>query len=132
MTIDIELVKRYFLLFSDLPDSDAERWGIVCRNAAVFVKRSLNGDADIQENQERLCVAAAGCAYADYLLLDGSRGLSDEVRIGDIALKNKSPSGHVPGKAEAWELKDYFMGQISDLVKNNNSVFFAIGEDASS
>jgi hypothetical protein len=71
-------------------------------------------------------VAAAGCAYADYLLLGGSAGMSDEVKIGDIALKNSQSSG----KADIRELREYFMGQIADLTKNDNGVFYAIGEEA--
>jgi hypothetical protein len=123
--IDVNKVREYFLLFSELPEEDAARWDITCRNAASAIERRLKEGADIAANHDRLCSAAAVWAHADYRLLSmGAAARVGEARVGDITLK--SGTSRLTAAAEdAEEMRKYGLSQIYDLLDNPGPVFMA-------
>lgn len=127
MILDIERILSLFALFTDLPDRQLFAWRGLCAAAAGTIQGKVRADVNIKANMERLCTAAAAWAYSDYLALSAG-GSGEEIRVGDISLKNSKTSG---GFGEAQEIRNYFMEQIADLVDNVKSFAFRrTGESA--
>lgn len=124
--LDPGLVRRYFLLFSDLSGAEAWKWDPVCQNACALIGRRLKEGADAPGNRERLCAAAAGLAYGDYLMLSGASSAGGEVKVGDVTLKNGPSSGKGSGR-EAGEIREYFLSRVADLIEGGDPVFLAAG-----
>lgn len=129
--LDIDRVKSLFLLFSDLDDIVAQKWEVLCENAARGIERRLLPKVNVSASSDELCAAAAGCAYAEYLFLQDST-LSDvnEMRVGDISLKTGSAQSM---RQDATELRDHFMAEIAHLLRVESPVFIiadGVEEDA--
>lgn len=123
--LDRERVRALFGLFTDLPDDRLGLWEGLCDNAADSLMGRLRKGVSLPANRERLCTAAAAMAYADYLLLDaGGAGSSDEIRVGEITLKNSNSGEKNSGSRE---IREYFLGQIGDLLADSAVVFAAVG-----
>lgn len=129
MKIDIEKVRRLFLLYADLPARQGARWDILCRKAAAVLEGRLRKDTDWEKQADRLASSAALWAYGDYLLVEQSASASaGEFRLGDITVKNSA--GTSPDKRlDAREMKEYALSEIADLIGNNRFVFLAVGEE---
>lgn len=127
MVLNIQRILQLFALFSDLSDQELYKWKGLCGASGAAILTKLRDGADIKANMERLCTAAAAWAYSDYLMLTSGGG-SDEVRVGDISLKNAQSGA---GYNDAQEIRLYFMGQISDLVEiGSGFAFRRTGESA--
>lgn len=111
MKLNDQKIRDFFAVFTDLPDAELPRWRGLCDSAEKQIADRLRRDADVARNMERLCVAAAASAYCNYALLHD--GGSDEIRVGDISLKN--PRGNTDA-IDAISTRDYFLADIADLI----------------
>jgi len=125
MRIDIERVRNYFTLYSSLSPSESVKWDILCRKAASFVESRLREDADPCGHMDRLAHAAALWAYGDYLSLGSGFTSSDEIKVGDITVKQSASSG---GGRSPDKLKEQALEDIGDLMVSSGFVFKAFGE----
>ena len=122
-----DLVRQFFMLYTDLPEEEAERWDFLCRNAIGALKARLKEGAEAPEHEERLCAAAALWAGGDYeRLKDLAAARSEEIRVGDIALKNTM--GSQSRESGDWQL--YALAQIGDLLAEQDGILLAVGAPA--
>ena len=126
MTLNEELVRRYFLLYTDLPEQDAPPWEMLWRGAITALTAQLRTDIDTEAHQERLCAAAALWAGGAYDMWRSSRGKNEEVRVGDIVLKNTADT---PGQRDGQALQRYALSQIRDLLRTQDGFFLAVAPD---
>ena len=125
-TLDRDMVIEMFAMFSDLGADECERWRGFCVFAAERIESRLRPDADTEKYADMLCSAAAAWAYCDYLMAGSAMASSDEIRVGDIALKNAASSG--TDKNTALEMRDYFMQQVAFLLKSGMPILLATGD----
>lgn len=114
--LDIEKVIRYFSFFTDLDGEELERCRGLCEGGLARIARRLRPEcAEAQgEDAERLCMAAAAGAYADYAMLrGGGANATDELRVGDITLKTGSAG---TGIRDEDAIRDHFLANAADLL----------------
>ena len=115
MNIDQSRVFETFKLFADLPDEPAENWRLLCRGAVSRLMIQLRDDADAGRFQEELCLAAAACAYGDYLVLTGGGGSFNELRVGGVAVKTGAQTKLALQDAD--EIRRHFLADVAHLLK---------------
>ena len=114
MKLDNELILKFFTLFTDLPDTELEKWKSLCESAGLKIWSLRKRGADVKRNMERLCSAAAACAYCDYVVLSsGGRGSAGELRVGDISVKDASSKTAL---LDAADTRMHFLSEIADLI----------------
>lgn len=123
MKLDKQRILSLFALFSDLPDQELSSWEYLCDCAGEKLLGRLRANADVPKNSERLCSAAAALAYCDYAMLTAG-GSSKEIRVGDISVKNSADTH------DAVSTRDYFLGQVSDLIEGSAGFAFRSTGDA--
>lgn len=109
---DKDRVFALFSLFSDLEGEAAERYRPLCDGAAAAMASRMRPGITEEADLERLCMAAAAGAYCDLLELRGSSA-AEELRVGDITLKNSSRSGS--GDSEG--VRAHFEALAADLLE---------------
>lgn len=98
-------------MLADLPDQELESYSALCRSAEAQIMDRLRENVDIEREMERLCMAAAACAYYDYAMLSAGRNVSDsEVRVGEISVKSTG------GEFDAASIRDHFLELAADLI----------------
>lgn len=112
MKLDDNKIRNFFAVFTDMPDGELPRWNGLCDSAGKQIAGRLRENADIERNMERLCIAAAAVAYCNYTLLQSGAG-ADEIRVGDISLKNSRGNTDA---IDAIGTREYFLADIADLV----------------
>ncbi|MCL2033431.1 MAG: hypothetical protein FWG94_01735 [Oscillospiraceae bacterium] len=114
MKLDNELIFNFFSLFTDLHETELEKWRSLCENAGDKIWSLRKRSANVKRNMERLCSAAAACAYCDYVILSGGgTGSSGELRVGDISVKESS---HKTALIDASDTRAHFLTEIADLI----------------
>ena len=114
MKLDNELILKFFSLFTDLPDAELLKWKSLCENAGNKIWSLRKNGVNIKRNMERLCSAAAACAYCDYVILaGGGTGSSGELRVGDISVKESS---HKTAMIDAADTRAHFLAEVADLI----------------
>ena len=112
-----------FALFAGMKEHEAMPWRSLCENAAAHLLHRLRNDVTPAQHMERLCTAAAGIAYADYLAVSRVGAGADEMRVGDVTLRG---TGDV--NAQIQEIRTYFLGQVADLTRPESFAFVHTGE----
>lgn len=126
MNLDSELIFKYFLLFTDLPDTELEKWKGLCEKAGAEIDRRRKRNADFSRNMERLCSAAAACAYCDYMMISsGGARFADAIRIGDISVQSTAVKSTLQ---DAAGIRDHFLMDIADLIEVPADYAFAVSE----
>jgi hypothetical protein len=110
--VDKEKVFELFALFADLDKDFALRYRPFCDAAASLLSYKAKTGLK-EEDLERLATAAAGYAYCDWLDLTGGLHTAEEIKVGDISVKNSAGSG----KAATTELRQHFEGLVADLLE---------------
>ncbi len=125
MKLDKQRISALFAMFTDIPDLDLPKWSNLVDLAETQLLALLKPNVDISRNMERLCIAAAACAYCNYTLLTARGGASsEEIRVGDIAIKSSGD------ELDATSTRDFFMSEIADLISNPTGfAFVATGDD---
>ena len=116
-------MKTYFALFTDIPDVEMPKWEILCERAAAVIAGKVKPEIDTEKYSGELCAAAAACAYYEYMVM-GKSGMSDEIKVGDISLKNSRDSSTAK---DAAEIRDYFLGCCAGLLENAGYAFVTAG-----
>ena len=108
--MDLEKITEYFSLFTDESADTLARWRGVCAIAGYRLEARLRPGALPLDavDTERLCMAAAACAYGDYLMAKSGDG---EVRVGDISVKAAGTASR-----DAADIRNYFLAQAADLL----------------
>lgn len=120
--LDKRQIRNLFAMLCDLTDEELEKWAGLCESAESSITSRLRENVDVKRNMERLCIAAAACAYFDYMMLSGGAGASSEVKVGDISVKN---SGESP---DARSIRDNFIAEIADLINVPTGFAFTSAE----
>lgn len=108
--LDRAKVAELFSLFSDLEEEGLAPWAPLWERACRAVEARLRPDADLQSGMQALCAAAAGCAYADYLLVRADSAGQGPVQVGDIAL------GSAGSGRDAAEIRAHFLAGAAHLL----------------
>lgn len=123
--LDYDRVLSLFSLFTDLTGDSLARWEGLCQSAARRLEARLRPSAEAEAEMEGLCAAAAAMAYGDYLLLGSAgAGTADEIRVGDISLKN---SVSHDTKRDAEEIRAYFLNGVAHLLLPECPALLAVG-----
>lgn len=110
--LELKRVISLFSLFCDLEGAALEPWEGICGAAAAYVEARLRPEVDPAAHMDTLCAAAAGVACADYLTVQAAGGRSEEIRVGDITLKDRQTAGN----ADAGGIRAYFLGRAAHLL----------------
>lgn len=112
--LDMDRILSLFCRFSGLPQEQAEDWYVFCENARCKLESRIRAGVLPLGHQEleRLCVAAAGLAYASWAAVRGAAiGGGDEIRVGDVSVKRAQ------AQTGALDLRDYCLEQVCDLLE---------------
>ncbi|MCL2056710.1 MAG: hypothetical protein FWH02_05780 [Oscillospiraceae bacterium] len=120
-------MRGIFALYSSLEPEGAAKWDVLCRKAADYVESRIRSGLAPGENSDRLAGAAALWAYADYLSLGSTITNANEIKVGDITVKQNESSG---GGYSPAKLRELALEDIGDLIEPGGFVFQSIGEDA--
>ncbi len=114
--LDRSRIFELFSFFADVEGEAAARLRPFCDAAAARLETRLRpGLEDIGTAAERLCVAAAACAWGDWMTVGGGAGsVTDEVRVGDITLRSGTGRGNAGAGGE--ELRERFLADVADLL----------------
>lgn len=110
--MDKDRVFDHFLTMTGLARKDAVAYRPFCDAAAGFIHSRLKRDVDFGRNMDRLCIAAAAVAYGDWLELGGSLSSADEIRVGEIAVRERTGGPSQRGGAR----RERFLEAIADLL----------------
>lgn len=121
MRLDKRRVLDLFAMFCDLPDQELPDWRGLCDAAEIKLISQLREDVDIPRQMERLCTAAAACAYFEYAMLSHKSG--GGIKVGDISISDS-------GGDDAAAIRDHFLAQISDLIAVPTGFVFKSAECA--
>lgn len=120
--LDRSRVAAVFSLFSDLAGEHLEPWRGFCETAAARVEARLRPGADVKQEMEALCIAAAAWAYCDYLMASEAGGDQKALRVGDISIQGASGD-----RQAAAEIRDYFLGEAAHLLEPACPALRAVG-----
>jgi len=113
--LDKDLVFKYFLTFSGLDEDAGCRMRPVCDAAAGAISARLSEKAEFPRDMERLCLAAAAVAYSGYLEIGSADSSMQEIKVGDISLRDSAASGS--SAKGAADLRDSFLAGVAPLLK---------------
>lgn len=117
--LNLDRVFHLFCLFADLDEAEAADWRWLCEAAEQTVTRRLREGVEPSAEMERLCAAAASIANDRYnLLRPGGFSEQEEIKVGDITVKNGSGAG------EKESLQEHFLAEISDLLRFEGGFMF--------
>jgi len=111
--LDKDRIFTHFKTMCGLEAAQAQPLRPLCDIAAQYLLIWLRENIRLNQNMERLCVAAAALACGDWLELGGSISQGQELRVGDISLRESSGSSAPRGSA----LREHFLAGISDLLE---------------
>jgi len=110
--LENDRIFTHFLSVSGLSVSDAERFRPLCDAAGQQLYGRLREGVSLGENMERLCLAAAAIALNDWLQLGGGALQAQEVRVGEITLRE----GGVGAAGRGACLHEHFLVGVADLL----------------
>lgn len=110
MRLDIQRIRRLFAMLADLDDAELENWESLCLSAETRIISMLREDVNVSWEMERLCMAASALAYCDHAMLSGRTVSDNEIRVGDISVKNTG------GEFDAATVRDHFLNSVADLI----------------
>ncbi len=110
--LDKDRVFQLFILFADLEEHSALRYRPFCDAATALLSRKAKPGIK-EEDLERLYTAAAGYAYCDWLDVMGGASAAEEIKVGDITVRNSFGEG----KTGTAELRGHFQALVTDLLE---------------
>ena len=116
------LVMNDFCTLTGLSAEEALSWLSLCRSSIQRLTSSLGSWADIQANEERLALAAAGMAAYSWSTLQGGNVQGENFTIGDISIG--SSSGTQSGAKETMES---LLDLIRDLLQPDGFALLTVG-----
>ena len=119
LRLNREYIRTLFKMLTGLDDNTSERWQPLRLSAEKMLITRLKPGVDINAEGDRLCMAAAGIAAAQYRSYQKLEG--EELRVGGISLKS---SGNVSLRS-----KNEYFSQISDLLLPEGFAFVQTPED---
>lgn len=117
-----ELVETFFLSFAGLDEATLPKWKPLCDAACVGILSRLREGADAAD--DRLSLAAAGAAYAQYVLLAGGVD-AQSVKIGDISVSGQSGGGSYQNAAALRD--ELFAGAAALLLPDGGAGLRQVG-----
>jgi len=111
--LDKDRIFRHFRTMSGLDSPAATPFRALCDSAGLYIFGRLREGAETDRHMDRLCFAAAALAYADWLEIGGGSTGAQEIRIGDIALREGSSGRRALDSAAK---RDHFLAGIADLL----------------
>ena len=113
--LENDRIFTHFLAMSGLPEEDAEAFRPMCDAAGQQVLSRLRDGVSLSANMDRLCLAAAALALDDWLRLGGGALRAQEVRVGEITLRE----GGAGLAGRGADLREHFLSGVADLLKPN-------------
>ena len=123
--LDKDRIFAHFRTMSGLDEAGAVPYRSLCDSAAQYVFNRLRPDVQLDRNMDRLCVAGAALAYGDWLELGGALSAGQELRVGDITLRENSGSAPARGAL----MREHFLAGVADLL-TTRFVLAGIGGEA--
>jgi len=111
--LDKDRIFTHFKNMCGLDEAAARPLRPLCDVAAQYLVTRLRPEIRLDANMDRLCIAAAALACGDWLELGGSLSPAQELRVGDITLRESSGGSAPRGSA----LREHFLTGISDLLE---------------
>lgn len=88
--MDRENIYEIFCRFTGLDSETASDFYFMCDTACDYVLSRIKPGADISEAGGRLDLAAAALAYYRYVLWSLTDDPADQIRVGEISVRNNS------------------------------------------
>ena len=110
--LDKDRVFTHFLTMTGLDAAEAGAFRPLSDAAAQYLLTRLREGVAPGKNLDRLCLAAAALAYGDWLELGGSLCSAQELRVGDIALRESSGNRAPRGAS----MREHFLAGVADLL----------------
>lgn len=117
--LDQDRTFTHFKTMSGLGEEEAGGLRPFCDAAAGQVGGRLRPGVDLGRNMDRLCIAAATLAYCDWLEFGGALSTAEEIRVGDITLRERSGASARRGG----ELRRRCLEGIADLLEPVPALF---------
>jgi len=112
--LENDRIFTHFLAMSGLTEEDAGTLRPLCDAAGQQIIGRLRDGVSLAGNMDRLCLAAAALAVDDWLRLGGGALRAQEVRVGEITLRE----GGV-GTSRGVDLREHFLAGVADLLTPN-------------
>ena len=113
--LENDRIFMHFLAMSGLPGEDAQTLRPMCDAAGQQIFGRLRDGVSLGGNMDRLCLAAAALALDDWLRLGGGALRAQEVRVGEITLRE----GGAGATGRGADLREHFLSGVADLLKPN-------------
>ena len=111
--LDKDRIFAHFRTMSGLETDAASPYRPLCSAAGQYVLARLRPDVQLDRNMDHLCLAAAALAYGDWLELGGSRSSDQELRVGDITMRERSGGSASRGGG----LREHFLAGVAELLE---------------
>ncbi|MCL2857693.1 MAG: hypothetical protein FWE19_08270 [Oscillospiraceae bacterium] len=109
--LDSDRIFMHFLSMSGTSVAGAGSLRALCDAAGQHLVGRLRGGVSVTENMDRLTLAAAALAYGDWLELGGDTAGTQEVRVGEITLREGG--GAAPRGSG---IREHFLAGVADLL----------------
>jgi len=113
--LDKDRVFRHFRTMCGLDSAGTGPYRALCDAAAQYILNRLRDDVQLDRNMDRLCFAAAALAYGDWLEVGGSLASAQDIRVGDITLRESGGGGR-GAAAGGSALREHFLAGVADLL----------------
>jgi len=110
--LDNDRIFTHFLRMSGLAEETARPLRPLCDAAGQYLAGRLREGVSLGGNMDRLCLAAAALAYGDWLELGGGAIGAQEVRVGEITLR-EGGAGAAP---RGGGMREHFLAGVADLL----------------
>ena len=110
--LENDRIFTHFLGMTGLDKETAKAFRPLCDAAGRYLAGRLREGVPLGGNMDRLCLAAAALAYGDWLELGGSALRAQEVRVGEITLRESSAGAAPRGVG----LREHFLAGVADLL----------------
>jgi len=110
--LENDRIFTHFLRMSGLSEDGARPFRPLCDAAGQYLAGRLREGVSLSGNMDRLCIAAAALAYGDWLELGGGAPGAQEVRVGEITLR-EGGAGAAP---RGGGMREHFLAGVADLL----------------
>ena len=110
--LDKDRIFTHFVRLSGLDEAGAGAFRALCDAAGQYLAGRLLDGVSVAGNMDRLCLAAAALAYGDWLEFGGGAAGSQEVRVGEITLR-EGGAGAAP---RGGGMREHFLAGVADLL----------------
>ena len=110
--LENDRIFTHFLAMSGLEEQDAQALRPLCDAAGIQIVSRLRESISPGRHMDRLCLAAAAIALSDWLELGGGAMRAQEVRVGEITLRE----GGAGALSRSSDLRERFLAGVADLL----------------